>query len=87
MRNCVRIWKHKSIFAKGYTPCFSEDVSVIKNVEILYHEHMYSKTLMEEKLLVRFIKNELKKTNQKEVRTKKKLRKNVINFMCSKKIW
>ena len=41
---------------------------------------------MEEKLLVRFIKNELKKTNQKEVRTKKKLRKNVINFMCSIKI-
>ena len=46
---------------------------------------MYSKTLMEEKLLVRFIKNELKKTNQKEVRTKKKSRKNVINFMYSKK--
>ena len=86
MRNRVRISKHKSIFAKGYNSCFSEDVSVIKNVKILYHEHMYSKTLMEEKLLVRFIKNELKKTNQKEVRTKKKLRKNVINFMCSKKI-
>ena len=28
----VRIWKYKNIFAKGYTPNWSEEVFVIKRV-------------------------------------------------------
>ena len=31
--NIVRISKYKDIFAKGYTPCCSEDIFMIKTVK------------------------------------------------------
>ena len=34
--DCVRISKYKNIFAKGYTPNWSEEVFVIKKVKILF---------------------------------------------------
>ena len=36
----VRISKHKNIFAKGYTPNWSEEVFMIKKLEILFHGYM-----------------------------------------------
>ena len=39
----VRISKYKNIFAKGYTPNWSEEIFVIK---ILFHEHMLLVILM-----------------------------------------
>ena len=33
----VRISKYKNIFAKGYTPNWSEEVFVIKKIKILFH--------------------------------------------------
>ena len=37
----VRISKYKNIFAKGYTPNWSEEVFVIKKVKILFHMYIY----------------------------------------------
>ena len=34
--DCVRTSKYKNIFAKGYTPNWSEEVFVIKKVKILF---------------------------------------------------
>ena len=39
----VRMSKYKNIFAKGYTPNWSEEIFVIK---ILFHEHMLLVILM-----------------------------------------
>ena len=36
----VRISKYKNIFAKGYTPNWSEEAFVIKEVKIQFHGHM-----------------------------------------------
>ena len=36
----VRISKQKNIFAKEYTPIWSEEVFVIKKLKILFHGHM-----------------------------------------------
>ena len=36
----VRISKYKNIFAKGYTPNWSEEVSVIKKLRIQPHGHI-----------------------------------------------
>ena len=36
----VRISTYKNIFAKGYTPNWSEEAFVIKEVKIQFHGHM-----------------------------------------------
>ena len=36
----VRISKFKNVFAKGYTPNWSEDIFVVKKIKILYLGHM-----------------------------------------------
>ena len=42
----VRISKYKNIFAKGYTPNWSEEISVIKKLEIQFHGHISLMILM-----------------------------------------
>ena len=37
----VRISKSKNISAKGYTPNWSEEALLLKQLKILYHGHMY----------------------------------------------
>ena len=58
----VRISKYKNIFAKGYTPNWSEEVFVTK---ILCHRHMLLTVLTEKKFLEHFTKmnckNQIKK--------------------------
>ena len=50
------ITKYKNIFAKGYTPNWSEEVFVIKKkLKIQCHGHMSLVILMMEKLLKRFM--------------------------------
>ena len=53
----VRIWKYKNIFAKVYTPNWSEEVFVIKNVSDLNGE----------KIIRTFYEKELQKTKQQEI--------------------
>ena len=52
----VRISKYKNIFAKGYTPNWSEKVFVIKKVKSQFHGHMLLMISMVKKLLGHFMK-------------------------------
>ena len=56
----VRISKYKSIFAKGYTPNWSEEV-FIKKLKIQFHGHMLLMMLMVKKLLEHFMKKNCKR--------------------------
>ena len=59
----VRISKYKNIFVKGYTPNWSEEVFVIKEVK--------NTVPTVKKLLERSMKKNCKKTNQEEFRIEK----------------
>ena len=71
----VRMSKYKNIFSKGYVPSWSEEVFVIKKLKTLCCGHMLLVTLKAEKLLERFTKKNCKKTNQKEFRVEKVIKK------------
>ena len=62
----IRISKYKNIFAKGYTPNWFEEVFVIKKVK----SNVIS-DLNEEEIAGTFYEKELQKTNQKEFRVEK----------------
>ena len=57
----VRISKYKNIFAKGYTPNWSEEVFVIKEIKNKFHGHMSLMILMVKKLLEHFMKKNCKR--------------------------
>ena len=61
----MRISKYKNIFAKGYTPNWSEEVFVTKKLEMQFHGHMSLMILME------FYEKELQKIDQQEFRIDK----------------
>ena len=67
----VRISKYKNIFAKGYTPNWSEEVFVIKKVKNTVPWTYVINDLNGEKIIGIFYEKELRKTNQKEFRTDK----------------
>ena len=71
----VRISKYKIFFAKGYTPNWSEEIFVIKEVKNTVPGHMLLIILMVEKLLEHFMKKELQKINQQEFRIQKVIKK------------
>ena len=56
----VRSSKYKNIFAKGYTPNWSEEVFAIKKVKNTFHKHMLLMILIIKKLLVHFTKKNYK---------------------------
>ena len=59
--NHVRISKHKNIFAKRYTPNWSEEVFVIKRVKMQFHGLMLLRILMVKKLLEHSMKKNCKR--------------------------
>ena len=63
----VRISKYENIFAKGYTPNWSEEVFVIKKVKILCHGHVLLMILVEKKLMELFSKKNSKKQIKKSL--------------------
>ena len=71
----VRISKYKNIFAKGYTPNWSEEVFVIKKVKNTLPQTHVINDLNREKIVEAFYENELQKTNQKEFRLEKVIKK------------
>ena len=73
----VRISKYKNIFAKGYTPNWSEEVFVIKKLKILFHGPILLVILTVKKLLELFPKNNCKKQIKKSVGLKKESREKV----------
>ena len=64
----VRISKYKNIFAKGYTPNWSEEVFVIKKVKNTVPWTYVINDLNGEEITGKFYEKELQKTNQKEFR-------------------
>ena len=67
----VRISKYKNFFAKGYTPNWSEEVFVIKEVKNTVPWTYVINDLKGEEIIGTFYEKELQKTNQKEFRTGK----------------
>ena len=67
----VRISKYKNIFAKGYTPNWSEEVFVIKKVKNTVPWTYVINDLNGEEITGRFYEKELQKTNQEEFRIEK----------------
>ena len=62
----VRISKYKNIFAKGYTPNWSEEVFVISKVKNAVPWTYVINDLNGEEIIGTFYEKELQKTNQKE---------------------
>ena len=69
--NHVRISKYKNIFAKGYTPNWSEEIFVIKEVKNTVPWTYVINDLNGEEITGTFYENELQKTNQEEFRIEK----------------
>ena len=71
----VRISKYKNIFAKGYTPNWSEEISVIKKIKNTIPWTYVINDLNGEQIIGTFYEQELQKTNQKEFRIEKVIKK------------
>ena len=67
----VRISKYKNIYAKGYTPNWSEEVFVIKKVKNTVPWTYIINDLNGEEIIEIFYEKELQKTNQQAFRIKK----------------
>ena len=67
----VRISKYKNIFAKGYTPNWSEEVFVSKKVKNTVPWTDVINDLNGEEITGTFYEKELQKTNQEELRIEK----------------
>ena len=73
----VRISKYKNIFAKGYTPNWSEEVFVIKEVKNTVWWTYVINDLNGDEIIETFYEKELRKTNQQEFRIEKVIKKKV----------
>ena len=71
----VRISKYKNIFAKGYTPNWSEEVFVIKKVKNTVPWTYIINDLSDKEIIGTFYEKELQKSNQKEFRIENVIRK------------
>ena len=69
--DCVRISKYKNIFAKGYTQNWSEEVFVVSKIKNTVTWAYVISALNGEPMTVTFYVKELQKTNQKELRIEK----------------
>ena len=67
----VRISKYKNIFAKGYVPNWSAEVFVIEKVKNTVSWTYVISDLQGEEIVGTFYEKELQKTNQKEFRIEK----------------
>ena len=67
----VRISKFKNIFAKGYTPNWSEEVFVINQIRDTVPWTYLINDLNDEEIKGSFYEKELQKTDQKEFRIEK----------------
>ena len=71
----VRISKYKNIFAKGYMSNWSEEIFIIKKVKNTVPWTYVLNDLNGEEIIGTFYENELQKTNKKEFRIEKVLKK------------
>ena len=89
--NHVRISKYKNIFAKGYTPNWSEEVFVIKKVKNTVSWTYVINDLNGEEIMGKFYEKELQKTNEEEFRIEKVIKRKgdkMTSAICnSKQVW
>ena len=71
----VRISKYKNIFAKGYTPNWSEEIFVIKGIENTVSWAYVINALNGEEIMGTFYEKELQKIDQQEFRIEKVIKK------------
>ena len=71
----VRISKYKNIFAKGYAPNWSEEISVVKKIKNTVPWTYVISDLNAEEIVGSFYEKELQKINQKEFRIEKVIKK------------
>ena len=81
----VRISKYKNIFAKGYTPNWSEEIFVIKKIKNTVPWTYIINDLNGEEITGTFHEKELQKIYQQEFRIEKVIKKRVINYMSNGK--
>ena len=70
----VRISKHKNIFAKGYTPNWSEEVFIVNKIKNTVPWTYAISDLNGEEITGSFYEKELQKTNQEKFRIEKVLK-------------
>ena len=71
----VRISKYKNIFAKGYTPNWSEEIFAIKKIKNTFPWTYVINDLNGEEITGTFYEKELQKINQQEFRIEKVIKK------------
>ena len=71
----VRISKYKKIYAKGYTPNWSEEIFVIKEIKNTVPWTYVINELNGEEFIGAFYEKELQKINQQEFRIEKVIKK------------
>ena len=76
----MRISKYKNIFAKGYTLNWSEDVSVVNKIKNKVSWIYVINDLNGEEITGTFYEKELQKTNQKEFRIEKVIKRKGDNL-------
>ena len=76
----MRISKYKNIFAKGYTLNWSEDVSVVSKIKNKVSWIYVINDLNGEEITGTFYEKELQKTNQKEFRIEKVIKRKGDNL-------
>ena len=69
--NHARISKYQNIFAKGYTPNWSEEVFVVGKIKNTVPWTYVINDFNDEEIVGTFYKKELHKTNQKEFKMEK----------------
>ena len=78
----VRISKYKSIFAKGYTSNWSEEVVLIKKVNNTVLSTYVMNDLNGKEIIGTFDEKELRKTSQKEFRIEKVIQRKRKEAIC-----
>ena len=71
----IRVSKYKNIFAKGFTPSWSEDIFVISKIRNTVPWIYVINDLNGEEIIGIFYEKELQKTNQKELSIEKVIEK------------
>ena len=82
----VRISEYKNIFAKRYTPNWSEEVFLVSKIKDTFLWTYVIKDLNDEEIIATFYQKELQKTNQQEFRIEKVIKKRVRSFMSNGKV-
>ena len=81
----VRISKYKNIFAKGYSPNWSEEIFVIKKIKNTVPWTYVINDLNGEEIIGSFYEKELQKLIKKNLEQKKYLKEKVIDCMLNGK--